>query len=114
MKKYLSSDDYKHYDQVLSTNWTGLSAMDDHIFTRMFGWKDRYEYYDNITIAEHAQNIKVPTFSLESSDDPITGGHLDVPYEHINGRESNICVGITKHGSHVSHITGGLMPRPFY
>ena len=66
MKEYLSEEDFNHYNNVLSTNWNGLAPMDDHIFPRMFGYKDKYEYYADISIAEHAHNIKVPTFAFES------------------------------------------------
>ena len=66
MKEYLSEEDYNHYNDVLSTNWSGLGPMDDYIFPRMFGYTDRYDYYENITVAEHAHKIKVPTFCFES------------------------------------------------
>ena len=45
MKKYLSEEDFNIYNATLATNWSGLSAMDDHIFPRMFGYKGRNDYY---------------------------------------------------------------------
>ena len=78
MKPYLSEEDYTHYEHVLSSNWSGMKALDDHIFTRMFGYSNAQDYYDQVTIAERANEIKVPTFALGATDDQICG-HMFAP-----------------------------------
>ena len=45
MKPYLSEEDYKYYESVLSQNKAGLFGLDSKIFTKMFGYKDEKDYY---------------------------------------------------------------------
>ena len=40
MRPYMSDEDYAHYDAVLKSNWSGMKAMDEHIFPKMFGYAD--------------------------------------------------------------------------
>ena len=55
----------------MRTSWTGLLTLDDYVYPRMFGYKDRFEYYEAITVAEHLMKIKVPTFTIGADDDQI-------------------------------------------
>jgi len=46
LKPYLSEEDYNHFKHTLDNNWEGLLALDKNIFVKMFGYKDRQDYYD--------------------------------------------------------------------
>lgn len=69
LKNYISEEDYQHYDHVLKTNWSGLDVLDEHVYVRMFDYADKEDYYESVTIAEFATDIKVPTFCLGAADD---------------------------------------------
>ena len=36
------------------------------------------------------------------------------PLKAAQSSESSLCLGITKYGAHVSHITGHILPKPWY
>ena len=80
----------------------------------MFGYATVKDYYEDISIAENAKNIKVPTFSLDAHDDMLFGGHTYAPIKAAQTAESNLCLGITKFGGHVCHMQGHLIPKPWY
>lgn len=113
MKPYMSESDYEHYKSVVSSNWSGLKPLDEHVFVKMFGYADTKAYYNAVTVAEHVMNIKVPTFALGANDDQIVGNHL-APFKSAQSRDSNICLGSTDYGAHVCHMTGHFLPKPWY
>ena len=78
MKPYLSEEDYAHYEKVLVQNWQGMQVLDEQVYVRMFGYASTQDYYDQCTIAERANEIKVPTFALGAEDDQICG-HMFAP-----------------------------------
>ena len=113
MKPYLSEEDYAHYEKALQENWQGMQVLDEHIFPRMFGYASTQDYYDQVTIAERATSIKVPTFALGAEDDQICG-HMFAPVKASQSRESNLCLGTTQYGAHVCHMQGHFIPKPWY
>ena len=48
-----------------------MLVFDEQIYPHMYNFMNKKHYYDEVTIAEHADKIKVPTFALESLDDNI-------------------------------------------
>ena len=46
-----------------------MQVLDEQIYVRMFGYANTQDYYDQCTIAERANEIKVPTFALGAEDD---------------------------------------------
>ena len=113
MREYLSEEDFVLYNSMLKNNWTGMDVV-DLIYTRMFGYTNRQDYYDEVTIAEHCTDIKVPTFALDALDDPICGGLLFAPTKLVQSRESKIMIASTEVGAHVAHMQGHLIPKPWY
>mmetsp|Transcript_22604 Transcript_22604/g.27958 ORF Transcript_22604/g.27958 Transcript_22604/m.27958 type:complete len:258 (-) Transcript_22604:135-908(-) len=113
LRKYVSEEDYEFYKRVLETNWSGLKAFDEHIFPRMFGYANKQEYYEAVSLAERVTDIKVPTFALGASDDQICG-HMFAPTKAAQSPESRICFGTTDYGAHVCHLYGHLIPKPWY
>ena len=113
MKKYLSEEDYNEYETVLKTQWGGLYTLDCHVYTRMFGYKDRWEYYNAVTVGEYLNEIKVPLFSLEADDDQICDPGC-VPHDLARSKGSSVCIGNTKCGAHVCHMKGSIVPQTWY
>ena len=98
---------------MLSENWSGLTVLDSKFYPKMFGHADKRAYCEYVTIAERANEIKVPTFAVGSEDDQICG-HMFAPLKAAQSSDSQLCLGITKHGAHVNHMTGHLWPKSWY
>ena len=117
LKPYITDEDYKHYEHAMRTNKTGLDHLDEHVYTRMFGYKNVTEYYTEASIDVVAANIAVPTFCFEAQDDMLCH-HRYVPFDIIErDPKSNICVAASRCGAHACHITGNrwwFKPQSFY
>ena len=57
MKSMLTEEDYRAYKEGLDNNRQGLTGLDEHVYTRMFGYKDIWEYYNYIALADHVNKI---------------------------------------------------------
>jgi len=42
----MSKKDYEYYLNFFNNNWGGLKTIDEHVYVKMFGYKDVYDYYD--------------------------------------------------------------------
>lgn len=114
MKPYLTEKDYKHYEYVLSTNWNGLTTLDIDVIPRMFGFKDRWDYYEAGQMNTRLSKIKIPTFALQARDDWVCHEQY-IPFEEVAKRGSNIILGMTEKGTHCCHIAGSFgKPYQFY
>ena len=109
----LSEEDYRAYKDGLDNNKTGLVGLDEQVYVRMYGYKDVWQYYDYVTVADHVTKIKVPTFALGACDDQIVDKSL-TPREQACAPNSNVCVAMTDSGSHCCHLTGRFLPRSWY
>ena len=65
----LSEEDAKHYEWAFESNRTGLDHIDEHVYTRMFGYKDVMDYYRSVSLDNFTKNIRVPTFAFGAADD---------------------------------------------
>lgn len=110
----MSEEDYEFYDHLLANNWTGLKALDEQFFPRMFGYTSKQDYYDSISVAEKALDIKVPTFCLDAADDQICGGNMYAPRKAAQSEQSRLCLASTSYGAHVCHLYGHIVPKPWY
>ena len=90
-----------------------MFVFDEKIYPHMYNFKNKQHYYEEITIAEHADNIKVPTFALESLDDQICPQKF-MPVKFSEGQGSTLCLAATSFGAHVCHIEGTIIPKLFY
>jgi len=113
LRPYISDEDYSIYEAVLASNWQGMLPLDEHVFPRMFGYANRQDYYEKVSVAERLTEIKVPTFALGAADDQICG-HMYAPIKAAQGSESRVCFGTTDYGAHVCHVYGHLVPKPWY
>lgn len=67
---------------------------------RVYGFNSLEEYYKYASSVNYVSNIKVPTFFLNSLDDPVCS-YKAIPYEKFGAENENIFLGITKGGGHV-------------
>lgn len=65
----MSEKEFAELSHALSSNKTGIDHLDEHVYPKMFGYKDRLDYYEKNNLANYIQNIKVPTLALGSVDD---------------------------------------------
>ncbi len=68
-KPLMSEKEYAELSHALSSNKTGIDHLDEHVYPKMFGYKNRFDYYEKNNLSYCVQNIKVPTFALGSIDD---------------------------------------------
>ena len=113
MKDLMGEEEYEYYRQALENNRVGLPVLDSQVFTKMYGYRDVWHYYDYCTIADKLLKIRVPTFALSACDDQIAGDAF-VPRKQAQAPDSHICIGVTDFGSHVSHMTGRVFPKTWY
>jgi predicted alpha/beta-fold hydrolase len=69
MKEYMSQEDYEVYQNALATNWNGLEGLDLGVIVRMYGFKDKIEYYEYCTSARRLNKVACPLFVLMAKDD---------------------------------------------
>ena len=48
-----------------------MGYIEEHIYVKMYGYKDKQELYNDICIEKGIAQITVPTFALHSKDDPV-------------------------------------------
>jgi len=113
MREYLSEEDYTLYNSMLEKNWSGMVVVDE-IYSKMFGYANKFDYFDDVTIAEYITDIKVPTFALDAKDDQICGGSLFAPLKLVQSSESKVMLAATDFGAHVCHMQGHFIPKPWY
>ena len=69
LREHLSEEDTRYYENVFDTNKTGLDHIDQHVYVKMFGYKDVNDYYHSVTMDRFCHNIAVPTLSVGAIDD---------------------------------------------
>lgn len=69
----------------------------------MFGYKDRFDYYSKVTVAEHSHKIKVPTFAVDALDDQVVSTKA-APIKVALSSESNLCLAMSDYGAHACHM----------
>ena len=113
MKTMLSEDDYQGYKEALENNKNGLQTLDEKVYSKMYGYKDVWHFYDDVTLSDQVSKIKVPTFALGANDDQLCEDKL-APRKQVCAPDSNICLAQTDFGTHCCHLTGGLIPKSWY
>ena len=53
----MSKKDYAHYEHAFNTNRTGLDHIDEHVYVKMFGYKNTQDYYDSVSCDQSLQNF---------------------------------------------------------
>jgi predicted alpha/beta-fold hydrolase len=92
---------YEENERVLK-----LSDHFSKLVAKVAGYKSVKEYFFDSTISHRLKDIRVPTFFLNSLDDPLYGPHvipIDCCYE-------NILIAVTKTGGHICYFQGSILP----
>lgn len=79
----------------------------------MYGYKDRADYYHDISVSRWVDQISVPLFGLHGKDDPVCG-HQFIPFDKITAKGSKVIVGTTNYGGHACHVAGTIFPNCWY
>ena len=66
-----------------------------------FGWESRSDYYEKASSSHRIPEISVPTFFLNSLDDPVVDPKC-IAFEEI-GQNPNTIVGTTRYGGHLGY-----------
>ena len=113
MRPYLSAEDYAHYENALKTNRTGLNHLDEHVYLKMFGYKNVTQYYESVSCDTFLKNVAVPTFGFGAIDDQLFGYQF-TPFEQIASDGSQVLLASSSVGAHASHMTGNLIPQSWH
>lgn len=70
----MQKSEYESLCRAFDENKTGMDHIDEHVYCKMFGYKDPEDYRRKISIDQIASNISVPVFALDADDDPLVGG----------------------------------------
>lgn len=75
---------------------------------KMAGFHNLDEFYAVNSSCNYINQIKIPVFLLNASDDPLVPEELfDTPYNHVKCNESAVFV-VTHHGGHLGFYEGGF------
>ena len=89
-------------DEVLSDKVKTVRHFDYHYTSRLFNYPTVYEYYRDASCDRQMLEIKVPTFLMDSRDDPITPPNA-IPYEECEVNE-NLVLAVSEGGGHLGCI----------
>jgi len=78
----MKDEDFKELSETLDANRTGLLHLDEHVFPKMFGFKDKEDYYRGANLAGRLNKIKVPTFALSALDDQMVSAEF-IPAKEV-------------------------------
>ena len=72
LEKFMSKEEFQEFSKTIDKK-TGLDHLDEHVYVKMYGFKDKQDYYDQVSVDNWTSQISVPLFAVHSRDDPITG-----------------------------------------
>ena len=113
MEKVMDKDAYEDLANALETNRSGLDHLERRVYAKMYGFKNRHEYYNDVSADRYTKQITVPVFALHSKDDPICEYDF-IPFKDIEAEDSKVMVSLTNSGAHACHVTGSILPRLWY
>ena len=90
-----------------------MTGLDEHVYVKMFGFKDVWHYYDYISLSDKVAKIRIPTFCLGACDDQVTDNKV-TPRKMVTATDSNVCVAMTDYGAHCCHMIGPIIPKSWY
>ena len=65
----MEKKEYEELCTVFKENKTGLDYIDEHVYVKMFGYKDVDDYYKHVSVDNFSKNITVPLFGFGAIDD---------------------------------------------
>ena len=98
-------------DKLNKYKWS-LMDISEQVLAPMFGFTNLNDYYDATQTVGQLHKIKVPTFFLNTLDDPTIDPCL-YPYKELENNDF-IVSAFTKRGGHCGHFTGGFRPYQWF
>jgi len=93
-------------------NTTRTWDFDEKFTRRIFGFKSPEEYYDTVSCKHYLHDIKIPTLSLSTLDDPVITKDC-IPYESFK-KNPNTLLAVTRTGGHIGWFEGLQNPQRWY
>ena len=103
LKQMYKEDLQIDLDHQFKTVRPTILWFDDKIKPPQFGFKDRSDYYNNASCYNRIPKIKVPTFFLNTLDDPVIG--IKCVSFDVFRENPNVALGTTKYGGHLGYHT---------
>ncbi|KAI0767241.1 AB-hydrolase YheT [Fomes fomentarius] len=86
-------------EEIFQWRRMSLRQFDELIAAPMYGFKDAWDYYAQISSCRVIQGIKVPCLSINSIDDPITGSK-SLPLREV-ANSPYLILAVTQAGGHL-------------
>jgi len=84
-----------------------VTEIDDHLITKMFGYRSTTDYYNDASCVPYVHKIKIPMLFLNSLDDPVMPRHSErdpiIPTDAIR-TNLNIAFAMTERGGHIGYL----------
>ena len=106
-EKYLDGNkDTDVFDYWKAINAKNIPEMEDAMIAPLYGFKDKFDYYDQSASLPVVDSIAVPTYVLNAADDPFFNPdsfpfEKDCTYENAG---APIKLSRTEHGGHLGHL----------
>merc|ERR1719334_2546896 len=93
MRKCLTNEEYRRLETVFKNNWEGILTLDDQIFVPQYKFKDKTDYWQNISInyKNRVSKIKIPTFALSAKDD-LMCDPIFTPRQNVCGGKGSMLI----------------------
>lgn len=86
-----------------------IREFDDRFTSKMFGYKNWEEYYNDANIDQKVLDIKVPMLCLNAEDDPFSPGPF-LPLDLASDESSHVAIVVTSRGGHIAFYDGFFRP----
>jgi len=110
VKEHFDNNKRWNLEQVFSS--TTVREFDISLTTKMFGYKDVYEYYADARLYDKVESIKVPTLAINAADDPFQPDD-SLPKEAA-AVSSHVALLTTRYGGHVGWMEGWVPVSGYY
>lgn len=104
--KYLKQDLRKHpmlYDPAILEKITRIREIDDLIVAPKFGFKDRFDYYETVSVLKDMTKVKHPVLCIHAENDPWIPG---VDYKNcVVSNHTHLTILMTKNGGHLGFFS---------
>lgn len=75
-------------DEAALEQVSRISHLDEQLVAPIFGYRDRFDYYEKTSVNTVMKDIKTPTLAIHAADDPWIPAHhykqvLDGPHDHL-------------------------------
>lgn len=88
---------------IYSKRYVNIRFFDDRVTSKLFGFKDSWDYYTQASSEPWLEKIRTPHLSLHTTDDPMVAP-WNIPYEKAS-KSGHVVMATTYAGGHVAWFT---------